>query len=328
MIKTQSSFRWAASGAILPLVMVLIQLLTAHDARAQGAESYDLRPQWTAGQTARYEIWTSRTQRSIVSLADQKRTIDMNMVSEGEVTWTVDKVKADGSAECTMTLDWLTLDYTPNGGETLKNDSRKGKGDVESVQALLKAMAGVPLKVSVASDGTVTRVDGTKTMAGKLGADQKDLLPDELDFIETASDLATLITAPESIGVGKKWGTKLKWTWADAPFEGYMHHDMNYTLTGVEELAGLPVAMVEGKSKLKLELDRSGLPEGMPPSDVKLVKGELQTQVMFDLTRHEAVGRNSTQTTTIDFTIKMPNATISRRLEETLCGQALRIEEK
>ena len=319
--------RRAFDTLILSLAVVLVYLVLTPHAIAQDAQAYNLRPQWTAGQTARYEIWTSRTQRSTVSLADQKRTTDMNMVSEGEVTWTVDRVKPDGSAECTMTLDWLTLDYTA-GGKTLKNDSRKGSGEIESVQALLKAMAGVPLKVSVAADGTVTKVDGTKTMGGKLGADQKDMLPEELDFIETASDLATLIAAPESIGVGKKWDTKLKWTWSDQPFEGYMHHDMTYTLTGVEDLAGLPVAMVEGRSKLKLELDRSALPEGMPPADVKLVKGELHTQVMFDLSRHEAVGRNATQTTTVDFTIKMPNATISRRLEETLTGQALRIEEK
>ncbi len=306
---------------------VVLCVLSSGPARAQDAPAYDLRPRWSAGQTARYEIWTSRAQHSTVSLADQKRTTDMNMVSEGEVTWAVDRVKPDGSAECTMTLDWLTLDYTA-GGKTLKNDSRKGSGEIESVHALLKAMAGVPLKVSVAADGTVTRIDGTKTMAGRLGADRKDMLPQELDFIETASDLATLIAAPESIVVGKKWGTKLKWAWSDSPFEGYLHHDMTYTLAGVEDLAGLPVAMIEGRSKLKLELDRSKLPEGMPPADAKLVKGELQTQVMFDLSRHEAVGRNTIQTTTVDFTIRMPNATIARRLEETLRGQALRIEEK
>lgn len=327
MTAMKLSIRRVFDGLVPALAMVLVQVLAAPDASAQDSQTYDLRPRWTAGQTARYEIWTSRSQHSTVSLADQKRTTDTNMVSEGEVTWAVDRVKADGSAECTMTLDWLTLDYT-SGGKTLKNDSRKGSGEIESVQALLKAMAGVPLKVSVAADGTVAQVDGTKTMAGRLGADRKDLLPEELDFIETASDLATLIAAPASVGVGKKWGTKLKWTWSDSPFAGFLHHDMTYTLTGVEDLAGLPVAMVEGRSKLKLELDRSALPEGMPPSDVKLVKGELQTQVMFDLSRHEAVGRNTTQATTIDFTIRMPNATISRRLEETLTGQALRIEEK
>ena len=246
----------------------------------------------------------------------------------GEVTWTVDHVKADGSATCTMTLQWLSMDYTPNDGKTLKNDSRKGSGDIESFHALLKAMTGVPMKVSIAADGSVTKVGGVKAIASRMKAELKEMVPEELDFIETASDLATLIAAPETIGVGKKWDTDLKWTWSDSPFEGYMHHDMTFTLTGIEDMAGLPVAVVDGRSKLRLELDRSSLPEGMPPTDVKLVKGEFQTQIMFDLTRHEAVGRNTIQTTTIDFTIRLPSATITRRLEETLQGQALRVEEE
>jgi hypothetical protein len=154
------------------------------------------------------------------------------------------------------------------------------------------------------------------------------MVPEELDFIETATDLATLVAAPESAAVGKNWDTDLKWTWSDAPFEGHLLHDMKFTLTGVEQIAGLPVAVVDGRSKLKLDLDRSNLPEGMPPTDVKLVKGDLQTQVMFDLTRSEAIGRNTVQNTTIDFTVRMPDATITRRLVETLQGQALRITEQ
>ena len=189
-------------------------------------------------------------------------------------------------------------------------------------------MAGVPLKVSVAADGAITRVDGINAIAGRIKSEFKDAVPEELDFIETATDLATLVAAPQSIDMGKKWDTKLKWTWNDPPFEGYMHHDMTYTLAGVEDMAGLPVAVIEGRSKLKLEVDKSKLPERMPPADAKLVKGELQTQVLFDLTRHEAVGRNSVQTTTIDFAIHTPNATITRRLEETLQGQVLRIAEQ
>lgn len=303
-------------------------LITSPLTWADEAQTYDLRPQWKPGQTARYEIWSSRTQHATVTFAGQKRTTDLTMTSDGEITWTVDQVKPDGSATCTMTLDWLTLDYSPQNGKPLKNDSRKASGDIEPYHALLKAMAGVPLKVSVAADGTVTRIDGINAIAGRIKSELKDAVPEELDFMETATDLATLVAAPQSIDVGKKWDAKLKWTWSDTPFKGFMHHDMTYTLAGVEDMEGLAVAVVEGRSKLKLEVDKSKLPEGMPPADVKLVKGELQTQVMFDLTRHEAVGRNTVQTTTFDFSIRTPNATITRRLEETLQGQALRIAEE
>ncbi len=306
----------------------LALLALSNPAHAQETESYDLRPQWEVGQTARYEVWSSRTQHATVSLAGQSRTTDLVMSSEGEITWTVDQVKADGSSVCTMTMDWLSLDYTPEDGKTLKNDSRKGSGDIEPYHALLKAMTGVPIKVSVGPDGTVTKVQGVKAISSKIKPDLKDMVPDDLDFIETATDLATLVAAPQAIEVGKKWKTDLKWTWSDSPFEGYMHHDTSFTLTGIEDVAGIPIAVVDSRSKLKLELDRSDLPEGMPPFDVKLVKGELLSQVMFDLTRREAVGRNAVQTTTIDVTIRMPNATISRRVEETLQGQSLRVEEE
>jgi Family of unknown function (DUF6263) len=315
----------------LPLISILASclliLVLAPTVRAQETKTYDLRPKWTQGQTARYEVWTSRTQHATVSLAGQSRTTDLTMISQGEVVWTVDKVKTDGSALCTMTLDWLTLDYTPDDGKTLKNDSRKGTGDIEPFHALLKAMTGVPIKVSVAPDGTITKVQGIKAINAKIKPELKEMVPEELDFIETATDLATLVAAPESARLDKKWKTKLKWTWSDTPFKGYMHHDMTFTLSGVEDVAGLPVAVIDARSKLKLELDRSDIPKAMPPYDVKLVKGDLQTQIMFDLTRGEAVGRNTIQTTTIDVTIRTPNTTISRRVQETLHSQALRIEE-
>jgi len=301
---------------------------STHLAYAQEAKTYDLRPRWTPGQSAHYEVWTRRTQHATVTLGNQSRSTNLTMTSEGEITWAVDKVKPDGSAVCTMTLDWLTLEYSPGGGKTLKNDSRKGSGDIEPFHALLKAMAGVPIKVSVGPDGTITKVQGVKAVRAKIKPELKDTVPQDLDFIETATDLATLVAAPGSVQVGKKWKTDLKWTWSDAPFKGYMHHDMTFTLSGVEDVAGVPIAVVDGRSKLKLELDRSDLPDGMPPFDVKLVKGELLSQVMFDLTRSEAVGRNSIQTTTIDVTIRMPNATITRRVEQTLQGQALRVEEE
>ena len=320
--------RYGMTRPLLFLVLAITGLAAAPLAHAQDAQTYNLRPNWTPGQTARYEVWTNRTQHSVVTIAGKKNVDDLQMTSEGEVTWSVDQVKADGSATCTMTLEWLSLDYIPGDGKTLKNDSRKGSGDIESFHALLKAMTGVPLKVSVAADGTITKVDGVRAIASRMKADLKEMVPEELDFIETASDLATLIAAPEAADIGNKWDANVKWTWSDRPFEGYLHHDMTFTLAGVEDLAGLPVAVVDGRSKLKLELDRSNLPEGMPPTDVKLIKGDLQTQIMFDLTRHEVVGRNTIQTSTIDFTIRLPSATITRRLEETLQGQTLRIEEE
>ncbi len=320
--------RCGTNKTVISLAAALALLLLTSIASAQQAQEYNLRPQWKEGQAARYEVWTSREQEATITIAGQKRSSGLKMTSEGEINWKVDKVKADGSSTCTMTLEWLSLSLLRPDGELMTNDSRKSSGDIPPYHEMLKAMMGVPLKVSVAADGTVTKVDGINAISSRIKADYKDMVPEELDFIETATDLATLVAAPESTTVGKKWDADMKWTWADRPFEGFLSQNMKYTFSNVEDLAGVPIAIIDGKAKLKLDLDRSSIPENLPPADVKLVKGELQTQIMYDLSRHEAVGRNSTQTTTIDFTIRAPSTTIQRRLIETIQGQVLRVAEE
>jgi len=323
-----TGLRALAPWTLTPLFALLLLLASpALDARADQAQSFDLRPQGEAGQTTRYEVWSKRTQNSTNSLGGQTSKSTFTMTSDGEVTWTIDKVKPDGSMACTMTLDWLTLTYQADNGKKHENDSRKSKGDIEPFHALIKAMCGVPIKVTVAPDGTVTGVNGVKAVEAKLKSDFKDMVPDDLDFIESASDLANLIATPKLVQVGQDWDADLKWTWADPPFEGFMHHDASFTLSGVEDMAGVPVAIIDGRSKLKLEMDPSGLPDEMPPYTVKLVKGDLQSQIMFDLSRNEVVGRNSVQTTTVELTLRLPSATITRRAEQSLQSQALRITE-
>jgi Family of unknown function (DUF6263) len=312
--------------AVLALLMFLPSA-TPH-ARAEESQPFDLRPHGEPGRVTRYEVWSQRTQTATVSLAGNSRTTRFTMTSDGEVTWKIDKVRPDGSMTCTMTLDWLTLNYTDDDGKKHENDSRKSKGAIEPFHALIKAMSNVPIKVTVAPDGTVTGVNGVKAIASKLKSDFKEMVPDDLDFVETASDLATLIAVPASIKPGQNWDADMKWTWGDSPFEGFMHHDATFTLSGVEDMAGVRVAVIDGRSKLKLALDTTDLPEGMPPHTVKLARGDWQSQIMFDLSRGEVVGRNSVQTTTIDVTLRMPSATITRRVDQTLQSQALRIEEK
>ena len=331
---TQNRYRFVydrplGTRTVFGVVTFLFVVLTlSPSAFAQSVQSYDLRPKGEAGRTTRYEVWTQRHQTAVVSLAGNSRTSEFTMTSEGELTWTIDKVKPDGSMQCTMTIDWLSLTYADDQGQVHVNDSRKASGDVEPFHVLVKALSGVPVKVDVAPDGSVKGVDGIKGVEAKLKGDFKELMPEELDFVESASDLATLLATPASVEPGDKWGTKVKWTWGDPPFEGFLHHDMTYTFSGVEDMAGVPVAIVDGKSKITLEVDKSELPAEMPPHTVKLSKGDMKLQVMYDLTRGEAVGRNLVQTTRLDISLKLPNATISRKLDETLQSQVLRIAEE
>ncbi len=301
---------------------VVLFVVTASAPGAAGQEAVNLRPQWYEGQQSRYEFWTQRRISNTIAMAGQEQASDVTMTSEGEITWRVDRVKSDGSADCTMTLDWMTLDIADGEGNVQRNDSRKGSGDFERVHDLVRAMAGVPLSVSVAADGRVTAVDGLNRMGSRLS--EKDDLPEELDFIESATDLATLAAAPESAEVGDRWSAGFRWTHE----LGHLEHDTAFTLESVEPIAGVPVAVVNAEADLSLDIDRSKLPADGPSVSIKLADGGYTAQVLYDLSRHEAVGRHSTQRTVIEADMSFRNNRITRRTVETIQNQVLRIAEQ
>lgn len=296
----------------------------------------DLRPKYQAGRVSRFWVWTQRDQTTQVQSAGQSRNVAVRMVFEGELTWSVDRVHPDGSASCTMTVDWMSATLTDPQGATQSNDSRRASGDNDAVQRLLKAMAGVPIRLEMAADGRATSASGVEAIRQKAGEGVN--VPDELDFLESASDLATLPAAPEPTKPANASGDPatpaIQAAW-DAAFIwnhelGKMRYATRYNLLSREEIAGIPVATVRGESGLSLEVDPAKLavPAGGPRVDVRLVNGKHATQVMYDLQRGEAVGRDSTQTTRIEARMQMNGQTAIRITDETLRSQALRIEER
>lgn len=308
--------------ALLAFVFVVVGI-TGAAAQAQSEPApLNLRPQWQPGQTARYEIWGRRVRSMEMSVGGRSRQTSVTIDTTGEITWTVDRVKPDGGATCIMTLDWMTATITPSEGEVQRNDSRRAQGDAPMVHDLLRAMAGVPLTVEVAPDGSIEDVRGVDAIRRR--AQHEEMVPEELDFIESANDLATVPDVPAALEPGDTWQAEYRWTHE----MGFLHHDVTYTLAGVEHLAGIPVATVEARGDLELEVDRSKMPDNAPPIDVKLVGGDVRSQIMFDLQRHETVGRNTVQRTTIDVAIRLPQQTISQRTQETVQSQALRVAEQ
>jgi len=257
-----------------------------------------------------------------MQVGPKKQNVNSSMEFAGEVTWTVDKVRSDGSATCTMTLDWMTVEVTLPDGTVQHNDSRKGSGDSEMFHQVLRAMAGVPLEFEVNADGSVEKVSGTKAIQRRAGDELP--VPEDLDFIESATDLATLAYAPEATEINDKWKAHFTWTHE----MGEMEHDHQYTLDSVEEIAGIPIATVTAVGKLKLKPDMSDLPPDAPDVDVRLIEGSYEGQVMFDLQRHEAVGRNSIETQHIEVRVHLPQQTFTRTTEETVQSQTLRIAEE
>ena len=307
----------------------VVALVWGAVAWGQVAEQYDLRPHWVAGQSAVYEFWTRRDQTVTISAPGvQSRDLATVLETTGELTWTVNTARLDGSYACTMLLDWIVINITSPDGTIQSNDSRKPQGDIDRFQDLLKAISGVPLKVEVAADGSITHLSGTDKMRQVMEFPED--LPENLDWIESATDLATLPGVPGDLGIGRGWKNTFRWTHdnLDVPdLEVHTQQHHNLILTSVEQIEGIPVATVDGSGTVKLDVDRSKLPPNMPPLTIRLVEGQVVTQVLFDMDRHEAVGRNTTQNEVIEATIRLGPGPIQRMIKTQIQSQILRIAE-
>ena len=290
-------------------------------------QSVDLRPRFVQGRTARYSFWGQRNRNLTMSLGETSKTVSVHRVAEGEVTWRVEDVADDGSATCVMTLDWITVKVTAPDGQEIFNDSREADGDNETVQKQMEAMVGAPVRVTVAADGSVTGVTGVDAIRQQA---PEGAAPEDLDFMETASELATIPFAPAELAVGEGFNAQFEWLQdiGISPATATMAHDGAYTLVSVEELAGVPVANVEGKTSLSMEVDLSKAPANAQSMEIRLVSGQVTSQVMFDLWRHETVGRNTVQTTQIEMVVPIGDRTLTRTIDETAQSQTLRIAEE
>jgi hypothetical protein len=281
----------------------------------------DLRPRLAAGQQTRYRVWTRKDTTNTMSAGGETHDFTVSYTVEGEVDWRIERVKSDGSATATMTLAWISVVYEMPDGSRLTADTRKGRGEPEGLYQTLAAMVG-PVSVEVAADGSITGVKGVDALRRKAGPEAS--FPQDLDFIESASDLATIPFAPADLAVGRAWEASFRWTHE----LGHLNYAVKNTLTAVEEIAGIPIANVRITGPVKLEVDRSKMPKDGPPIDVKTTEGTFEAQVMFDLRRGEAVGRNSVSSRTIDITIRLPQQTMTRRTRERVQSQALRVVEE
>jgi hypothetical protein len=304
---------------ILIAGVMLMMLTTTVPAVAQ-TRTFDLRPQFEEGRTARYSVWTVRRQDITLAIGDQRRAVSIQYEVDGEMTWKVDSVNDDGSATCTMTYDWLTFTLTNSEGTKQVNDSRRSSGDSEAIHDVITSVAGQPLQVQMNADGSARSISGVDAVRAR--ADDPDRMPEERDFLETASDLATVPFVPDAVVLKDTWHAKFSW----GHEMGTLHHDTTFTFTGIESLAGIPIASVRGEGKLKLEPDYSKVPKDAPKMTVTLEDGKVQHQILMDLVRHEAVGRNVMQQLVIR--IETEGSELTRIMKETIQSQAMRIEEE
>ena len=106
-------------------------LAAAHLPRARRCAQevvVNLRPQFQAGRTTRYQLWYDRDVDTTIDFQGKSQSIPQHFHYDGEMTWRVDSVAADGSATCTLLIAWLKLTSSVED-TTQVYDTRKRTGD-------------------------------------------------------------------------------------------------------------------------------------------------------------------------------------------------------
>ncbi len=132
--------RLAALGASLLLVLVSPATLMAAD-----TEPFNLQPLFTVDRSARYSVWTRRESVVEMDFGGRSRQFKRDTTVEGEITWTVKKVNADGSAQCVMVIDWLSATVINPDGRTVVADSRKSSSDSPPLHEAVRALSNTPI---------------------------------------------------------------------------------------------------------------------------------------------------------------------------------------
>ena len=324
---------------ILPRQNLLSLLLCAFffilPAWAQDEKPVDLRPGWAVGQTARYDFWSEMQKEETAELFGQVRSEKTVYLSEGQTSWTVDEVNEDGSAACTMKMVKIKFTITAGEAEPMVFDSENLTGDEPMFDQLIIAMVNTPLTVRVNADGTIAAVEGIDELANAAGqeAQDADVVPEELDFKETASELATLIAAPASATPGQTWNAKNTWNQDNVlpGADATAAWDTTFTFASLGQIAGVPIATIDAESDIEIEVDLSELPEESPDIDIQISEAKGAGKIFFDLSRRETVARNDSMTYTAEVTVTPPNdeiPPIKIKIVEKSQSQLLRVAEE
>ncbi len=310
-----------------PIRMLWLAAVVCLAGAVRGQEpTYDLRPIWTDGQTARYRGVTDRHQVVEMQLPGGEAGASESMIhSEILMTWRVEEANPEGGGWCALTIDEITVELTAGDGEMHRLTHRDGGHEnpiLDIVAKRISAMAGTPVEVEIAPDGRVESVRGVEKMRRKYGAASESI--EDRDFREAATSLAGIVGAGGEVEPGETWEEQFTW----GHELGELDFDTTFELIGVERIAGIEVVTVATEADLDLE---PKMPGEMPPGasvDVDLTEGRETTQAMFDLSRHEVVGQNIDRTLSVDMTITINGRTLSRSITETVNSQVLRIAEE
>ena len=304
---------------------LLAATLTGGAAHAQApSEPIDLRPDWQPGQQSRYRFTQNRTRERELRAGPRQKQMTTRSELTGEIVWRVDEVNSDGSAECTVRYQWMKITINGPQGQQKVSDSRDPSGDLPTTHALFTAMTDTPLEVEVAPDGTIEEVTGHDAIRSALDEQNQEAAPSKTDLRSSIESLAPLPNAPDSAGVGDAW----QHSFAQGHPLGQLQYDASYELAGVETIASIPVATVRVDAELALDPEPPArMPKGADMQS-QLSESEYESFVIFDLYRHEAVGRYTSETQVIEQSVSMRGRSLDQSITQTVESTLLRLDEQ
>jgi hypothetical protein len=280
----------------------------------------DLRPVWKAAQASRYRITqTERTEMVVAGLAEAQSSVtDVEAV----VTWEVVEAAEGGGGTARMTLESMSMKILGADGKTRSVTASAADEPLEPARQYIAALSGSPVTVQVAADGSIASVTGFEAIRAKAGQAGERI--DEEFFRELARDLSALTGGQSSVASGTTW----QHAHSSPHALGRVRYAYTDKLAGVERMAGIPVAVIERKAAVTFEPELPPRPADAPPIQVATRDASYESQLMFDLSRHELVGAAMRQTLVLEITTTVGDRAITRTVREATEGQILRISEQ
>lgn len=291
----------------------------------EAATRFDLRPHFVVGRASRYQVWESRVMNTHVAGPGGERSAELSMTTEGVMLWRVDTVAEDGSADCVIQIEHVTVTVVAPGSEPRVVDSREPGNENDRMRRWLSALVETPLRYRMNADGSVERFESLDAIRAAMDSHRSNVNPSM--FIEQASTLATIPGAPADAVLGEAWERRVEWSRDFGGFPVLLDYQGKYALERITPIAGIDIATVRGDATLAGTSDTDRLPPNSPPLDMRIEAGHGTRRVMFDMVSREVVGRDNIEMVTLNVVMSIRGIAITTRIEERIHSQVLRTEE-
>lgn len=317
---TRNFIKQLALTAIACLVTTAPGASFAQDA----AQAFDLRPLWKDGQRATYKI--TQQEFSSTTSPDNPNTLEERTDIELDLTWEVLSASPDGGGVASMTLDNLIMTLTGPDGIEHRVTPTEAEELLQSAQDWINALLGTPIQVSIGPTGHIEAVSNYEPIIDKAGDAGSDM--DEAYFIELAREIASLTGGDADQAPGAIWSFDHNSSHRIGMFEGDLAYQTTAEFKGVEEIAGVEVALIDRTSTMEFTPDLSDIPPQAPPIHVQTNEASETSQIMVDLSRHEIVGAFFQQVLEVEMSITLPDREIRGVTREVMNTKMIRTSEE